>query len=66
MLIFKILNGFINYPVILKLFKFYKSKNILKLIFCYIHNDFIPIPSVFFFYMCNCINKLYLFTNAYC
>lgn len=33
MLIFKILNGFINYPVILKLFKFYKSKNILELIF---------------------------------
>lgn len=49
MLIFKILNGFINYPVILKLFKFYKSKNILKLIFCYIHNDSIPIHSIFFF-----------------
>lgn len=53
MLIFKILNGFIDYSAILKLFKFYKSKNILELIFSYY--DSIPIHSIFF-YMCNYIN----------
>lgn len=63
MLIFKILNGFIDYSAILKLFKFYKSKNILELIFSYY--DSIPIHSIFF-YMCNYINKLYLFANDYC
>lgn len=50
MLIFKILNGFIDYPAILKLFKFYKSKSILELIF-YEFNDSIPIHSIFFLYL---------------
>lgn len=66
MLIFKILNGFIDYSAILKLFKFYKSKNILELIFSYYDSMILFLFIVFFFYMCNYINKLYLFANAYC
>lgn len=60
MLIFKILNGFIDYSAILKLFKFYKSKNILELIFSY-YDSMILFLFIVFFFICVIILTNYIY-----